>query len=104
MPISSTSPDSIGFGDGSVWVSYQNGADSPGASGSGTVVCYSLAGAVINTWTIAGNVDGLRLDPSGKVWALQNNDGNSALTVIDPTTNATTLAPTAPRTQPTETR
>ena len=90
VPISSTSPDSIVYGDGSVWVSYQNGADSAGASGSSTVVRYSPAGAVINTWTIAGNVDGLRIDPSGKVWALQNNDGNSALTVIDPATNATT--------------
>jgi hypothetical protein len=32
----------------------------------------------------------LRIDPSGQVWALQNNDGNSALTVINPVTNATT--------------
>lgn len=48
-------------------------------------------GAVLNTWTIKGNVDGLNIDPtSGVVWALQNNDGNSALTVINPTTNATT--------------
>src|SRR5579863_1941606 len=89
-PISSTSPDSVVFGDGSLWVSYQNGADSTGASGSSTVVRYSPAGAVVKTWTIAGNVDGLRVDPSGLVWALQNNDGNSALTVIDPGTNGTT--------------
>ncbi len=89
-PISSTSPDSVVFGDGSLWVSWQNGADTTGASGSSTVVRYSPTGAVINTWTIAGNVDGLRIDPSGLVWALQNNDGNSALTVINPTTNATT--------------
>jgi hypothetical protein len=89
-PISSTSPDSVDFGDGSLWIAYQNGADSAGASGSSTVVRYSLSGAVINTWTIAGNVDGLRIDPSGLVWALQNNDGNSALTVINPVTNATT--------------
>jgi hypothetical protein len=89
-PISSTSPDSVDFGDGSLWVSYQNGADSTGAGGSSTVVRYSLSGAVINTFTIAGNVDGLRIDPSGLVWALQNNDGNSALTVINPVTNATT--------------
>jgi len=89
-PISSTSPDSIVWGDGSLWVSYQNGADSTGASGSSTVVRYSPTGAVVNTWTIAGNVDGLRIDPSGQVWAMQNNDGNSALTVINPVTNATT--------------
>jgi hypothetical protein len=88
-PISSTSPDSVVYGDGSLWVSYQNGADSAGASGSSTVVRYGPAGAVINTWTIAGNVDGLRIAPDGHVWALQNNDGNSALTVINPVTTAT---------------
>src|SRR5579863_4871186 len=64
-PISSTSPDSVVFGDGSLWVSYQNGADTTGASGSSTVVRYSPTGSVINTWTIAGNVDGLRIDPGG---------------------------------------
>ena len=89
-PISSTSPDSVFFGDGSLWVSYQNGADSTGASGSSTVVRYSPTGSVMHTWTIAGNVDGLRIAPNGQVWALQNNDGNSALTVINPATNATT--------------
>jgi hypothetical protein len=89
--IGATSPDSVTFGDGSVWVSYQNGADSTGASGSSTVARYSLSGAVMHTWTIAGNVDGLKVDPStGLVWALQNNDGNSALTVIDPTSSGTT--------------
>lgn len=89
--VSGTSPDSVSAGDGSIWVAYQNGADSTGASGSSTVVRYSPGGAVLNTWTIAGNVDGLKVDPStGLVWALQNNDGNSALTVINPTTNTTT--------------
>jgi hypothetical protein len=89
-PLSATSPDSVVFGDGSLWVSYQNGADSTGASGSSTVVRYSSSGAVQSTFIIAGNVDGLRIDPSGLVWALQNNDGNSALTVINPNTNGTT--------------
>jgi sugar lactone lactonase YvrE len=88
--VSSTSTDSIVAGDGSVWVSYQNGSDSAGASGSSTVVRYSPTGTVLHTFTIAGNVDGLRIDPSGQVWALQNNDGNSALTVINPVTNGTT--------------
>ena len=87
--VSGTSPDSIMFALGSVWVSYQNGADSTGASGSSTVVRYSQSGAVQHTWSIAGNVDGLRIDPSNQVWAMQNNDGNSALTVINPTTNGT---------------
>ena len=89
--VGGTSPDSVTYGDGSVWIAYQNGADTAGASGSSTVVRYSPEGAIENTWTIKGNVDGLKVDPStGLVWALQNNDGNSALTVINPTTNATT--------------
>jgi hypothetical protein len=88
--IGATSPDSVAFGDGSLWVAYQNGAASDGSSGSSKVVRYSLSGAVVNTWTISGNVDGLKVDPStGLVWALQNNDGNSALTTINPTTSAT---------------
>lgn len=87
--ISATSPDSTYYGDGSVWIAYQNGADSTGNSGSSTVVRYSLSGAVQHMWTIQGNVDGLRIDPTGLVWALQNNDGNSKLTTINPVTNAT---------------
>jgi hypothetical protein len=89
--VGGTSPDSVEFGDGSLWVSYQNGADSTGTSGASTVVRYDPSGSVPKTWSIAGNVDGLRIDPAtGLVWALQNNDGNSALTVINPLTNATT--------------
>ncbi|MBV8073597.1 MAG: hypothetical protein JO270_27125 [Acidobacteriaceae bacterium] len=88
--VGGTSPDSVQFGDGSLWISYQNGADSTGASGSSTVARYSPSGTVLKTWSIPGNVDGLRIDPSGTVWALQNNDGNSALTTINPVTNATT--------------
>ena len=88
--IGATSPDSVAFGDGSLWVAYQNSAASDGSSGSSTVVRYGLSGGVVNQWTIAGNVDGLKVDPStGLVWALQNNDGNSALTTINPNNNAT---------------
>jgi hypothetical protein len=89
--IGATSPDSVAFGDGSVWISYQNGADSAGGGGSSTVARYTPTGALLNTFSITGNVDGLRVDPAtGLVWALQNNDGNSALTTINPLTNALT--------------
>lgn len=88
--IGASSPDSVLYGDGSIWIAYTNGADSTGASGSSTVVRYTPSGTVLNTWSIAGNVDGLRVDPNGQIWAMQNNDGNSALTVINPVTNGTT--------------
>lgn len=89
-PISASSPDSVAFGDGSLWVAFQDGAASTGGSGASTVVRYNTSGAALHTWIIPGNVDGLRVDPSGQVWALQNNDANSALTVINPNTNGTT--------------
>ena len=88
-PVGGTQPDSVTIGDGSVWVEYGNGADSTGASGSSTIVQYSPGGAVQHTYSIPGLVDGLKFNPvTGKVWALQNNDGNATLSIIDPTTHA----------------
>jgi PEP-CTERM motif len=84
-----TQPDSVTIGDGSVWIEYGNGADSTGASGSSTIVQYGLNGGVQHTYTVAGLVDGLKFNPvTGIVWALQNNDGNATLSLINPTTHA----------------
>jgi len=84
-PVSATGPDSITTGNGSVWVEYANGADSAGASGSSTIVQYSASGSVQHTYSIPGLVDGLKFNPvTGMVWALQNNDGNSTLSLINP--------------------
>jgi hypothetical protein len=85
-PVSGTAPDSVTIGDGSVWIEYGNGADSTGASGSSTIVQYGLNGSVQHQYTIAGLVDGLKT--TGIVWALQNNDGNATLSLINPTTHA----------------
>lgn len=92
--VNATGPDSITVGGGSVWISYTNGADSTGLSGSSTVVQYGLDGKVRKTYTIAGSVDGLKIEPqTGLVWALQNQDGNSTLTLIDPKTGGTPNSP-----------
>jgi hypothetical protein len=51
-------------------------------------VQYGLNGSVQQTYSIKGLVDGLKFNPvTGKVWALQNNDGNATLSIIDPTTH-----------------
>jgi hypothetical protein len=85
--VSATQPDSITTGDGSVWVEYGNGAVSTGSSGDSTIVQYSTGGAIEHTYSIVGLVDGLKFNPvTGKVWALQNNDGNSTLSLINPAT------------------
>lgn len=73
-----------------MWISFTNGASSTGSGGSSTVARYTLSGTLLHTWSIAGSVDGLRIDPSGQVWAMQNQDANSSLTLIDPVSSATT--------------
>ena len=83
--VNATKPDSIVLSHNSVWVSYSNGADSTGLSGSSTIVQYKKNGKVRHTYSIPGSVDGLKVDPrTGLVWALQNQDGNSTLTLINP--------------------
>ena len=87
--VNGTAPDSITTGNGSVWVEYGNGADSTGASGSSTIVQYNeRTGAIQFKYSIAGSVDGLKIDPAtGLVWALQNQDGNATLSLINPITH-----------------
>ncbi len=88
------SPDSIAIGNKSLWVAYTNGASSTGATGNSTVVQYDPSGLVVAQYTIAGSVDGLKVNPiSGLVWALQNQDGNSTLTLIDPVKGITSGSP-----------
>jgi len=70
--VNATGPDSITLSRNSVWVSYTNGADSTGLSGSSTIVQYKLNGEVRQTYSITGSVDGLKVDPrTGLVWALR---------------------------------
>ena len=89
--VNATQPDSIALSKNSVWVSYTNGADSTGLSGSSTIVQYKRNGQVRHTYSIAGSVDGLKVDPrTGLVWALQNQDGNSTLSLIDPKAHTVT--------------
>ena len=90
-PTGSSAPDSVTGGDGSIWVEYGNTTSSkatPGTAGNSTVVQYDRLGNIENTYTLGGEVDGLKFDPNtGVVWALQNQDGNSQITFIDPATN-----------------
>ncbi len=85
-----TAPDSVTMGNGSIWVEYGNGADSTGKlpnGGSSTIVQYSAQGNIENTFTLPGSIDGLKYDPvTQQVWALENQDANSSLFLIDPQT------------------
>src|ERR1700675_54406 len=90
-PAGDKSPDSITLDNGFVWVAYTNGADSMGKFGHSAVVEYDNSGNVVQTYKIAGYVDGLKRNPvTGDIWALQNQDGNSKLAIIDPVTQKVT--------------
>jgi hypothetical protein len=90
-PAGSKSPDSITVDNGFIWAAYTNGADSTGASGSSTVVQYDPSGTAVHSYDIPGYVDGLKVNPvTGVVWALQNQDGNSTLSLIDPVSQSVT--------------
>jgi hypothetical protein len=90
-PNGDSAPDSITTANGTFFVEYGNGADSTGAGGSSTIVQYDKAGHVEHTYTIAGSVDGLKFNPyTGEIWALQNQDGNSTISLIDPISHKVT--------------
>ncbi len=84
-PTGFTGPDSLAVLGGNVFVGY---GDMGGKAGGGTstVAEFSRAGSLLNTFTLAGHNDGLKADPStGLLYALQNEDGNPALSIIDTT-------------------
>jgi hypothetical protein len=92
--VKATAPDSVTISNDSVWIAWTNGADSTGASGSSIVAQYDFTGKITNQYTIAGYVDGLKHDRERDlIWILQNQDGNSGLILLTPSTKAmTTLA------------
>jgi hypothetical protein len=86
----SSAPDSVAKGaDGHTFIAYGNGADSTGAGGSSTIVDYNKDGKIAFEYSVSGSVDGLKVNPvTGELWALQNQDGNPTLTLINPETHA----------------
>src|SRR5262249_33149599 len=80
-PAGATQPDSIAVDHLHVFVGYQNHAAKDGSSGSSTIAEF-VPGTngkwiVLQTWSIAGHNDGLKVDPNTHlVWSLQNEDAN----------------------------
>ena len=82
--VGGTGPDSITTAAGRSGLNTPTPASPPGG-GESEIVQYSSGGAVQHKYEIAGLVDGLKVDPvTGMVWALQNQDGNSTLSLINP--------------------
>jgi arylsulfatase A-like enzyme len=88
-PGSASQPDSIAVDGLNVYVGYQNHAAKDGSSGFSTIALFAPTGPngtwqVVKTVNVAGHNDGIKVDPAThKVWALQNEDANPNLVVID---------------------
>jgi hypothetical protein len=84
-PSGLTAPDSITFSATNVFVGYGNGGAPDGSGGAmSNVVEYDFKGNMVNNFTIVGHNDGLRYNPrTNNLWALQNEDGNANLSIIN---------------------
>ena len=83
-PANTSQPDSIVQWRDHIIVGYENHVAKDGTDGkSSTIVEYSLAGAMQRTFTVPGHNDGLRVVNGDYLWALQNEDANPNLVVID---------------------
>lgn len=84
-PAGSSQPDSIAVLKDRVFIGFGNGVAKDGTDGkSSTIVEYRLDGSIVRSFSVVGHNDGLKFDPQTKLlWALQNEDGNPALTIIN---------------------
>jgi hypothetical protein len=92
-PAGLSAPDSIALVGGHVFVGYGDGHAPDGSDGKNSqIVEYTMAGKPVHTYIVHGHSDGLKVDPAtGNLWALQNEDANAHLVIIDPVTQKTTL-------------
>lgn len=92
-PTGLSAPDSIAVLRDHVFVGYGDGHLPDGSDGkSSQIVDYAIDGTVKYTYTVKGHNDGLKVDPSTHLlWALQNEDANANLVIIDPSTHRQTL-------------
>jgi sugar lactone lactonase YvrE len=97
-PAGASEPDSIAVDRGNVWVGYGNGGNPDGSGGAvSTIVEYTSTGAIVQQFSVTGHNDGLKVDPrTHLVWALQNEDADPNLVVINPLTATQTQYGFAP--------
>src|SRR5215472_1004679 len=84
-PSGLSAPDSITFSATNVFVGYGNGGAPDGSGGAmSNVVEYDFKGNTVNIFTIVGHNDGLRYNSrTNTLWAVQNEDGNANLAIIN---------------------
>ncbi len=78
-------PDSVTFSATNVFIGYGNGGAPDGSGGAmSNVIEYDMKGKMVKNFPIVGHNDGLRYNPrENNLWALQNEDGNATLIIIN---------------------
>ncbi|HVI09768.1 MAG TPA: hypothetical protein VND65_15895 [Candidatus Binatia bacterium] len=85
-------PDSIAVVNGHVFIGFGNNAATDGSSGVSNIIEYDRNGNVLYNYTIKGHNDGLKVNPlNNELWAMQNEDANPTLVIINPQTHAEKL-------------
>jgi hypothetical protein len=89
VPGKYTAPDSIAVLNDHIFIGYGDNNDPAGLDGkSNQIVEYDKAGSVLYIYYVVGHNDGLKVDPyTHKLWAMQNEDANPNLVIIDPITH-----------------
>jgi hypothetical protein len=83
-PAGTSQPDSIVQWGDHIIVGFSNGVAKDGKDGkSSTIVQFSLSGNVERKFSVPGHNDGLRVVGDDDLWALQNEDANPNLMVIE---------------------
>jgi hypothetical protein len=84
-----TAPDSIAVIHNHIFIGYGDNNDPTGADGkSNQIIEYTKEGQLVRIYTVKGHNDGLKMNPyTGRLWAMQNEDANPNLVIIDPETH-----------------
>lgn len=87
-PSGLSAPDSIAVLGNHVFVGYGDNHAPDGSDRlNSQVVEYTMDGTMVHTYTVVGHNDGLKVDPATNLlWALQNEDANPNLVIINPAT------------------
>ena len=83
-----SAPDSVVILGDKVFVGYGDNHAPDGSDGlNSQVVEFRMGGSIVHIYTVPGHNDGLKVEPStGLLWALQNEDLNPNLVIINPDT------------------
>jgi hypothetical protein len=84
-PASASNCDDLAFLEGHLFMGCQNRTLSVGGGGDSTLIEYTPAGAVVNTWSITDKIDGMAADPlHHRVIITLDEDTRSHLATVTP--------------------